>query len=101
MSKADLTLRYRLQVASRVAAAAVGGYVLASAVTAMLAALFPLPRAEAVLASTMLGFVWYSLAVITVFCVKTATRAWLAMALPAATAAVWCAWLLHASGLRP
>lgn len=94
MSAYDLSWRYRLQVASRVVAAAVGGYALASALTVLLALILPLPRAQAVLASTMLGFVWYTVAVIWVFTARSATRAWLLMVLPAAVLAVLCWWLL-------
>lgn len=101
MSKRALSLRYRLQVASRVVAAAVGGYALTSATIVLVALLLPLPRAQAVLASSMLGFVWYTLAVIAVFSVRTAVRAWLAIALPTAAIALACAWLLPAAGSGP
>ncbi|WP_338880755.1 iron transporter [Achromobacter veterisilvae] len=101
MSKRALSLRYRLQVASRVVAAAVGGYALTSATIVLVALLLPLPRAQAVLASSMLGFVWYTLAVIAVFSVRTAVRAWLAIALPTAAIALVCAWLLPAAGSGP
>ncbi|MEI2416851.1 DUF3649 domain-containing protein [Orrella sp. JC864] len=71
---------YRWQVFSRVLAAGLGGYAAASAATALLALLWPLPPAHAVLASTMLAFVWYAAAVIWVFSVRSAARAWLGMA---------------------
>ncbi|SSW67614.1 hypothetical protein AVE30378_02651 [Achromobacter veterisilvae] len=101
MSKRALSLTYRLQVASRVVAAAVGGYGLTSATIVLVALLLPLPRAQAVLASSMLGFVWYTLAVIAVFSVRTAVRAWLAIAPPTAAIALACAWLLPAAGSGP
>jgi len=94
MSAHDLSWRYRRQVASRVLAAAVGGYVLTSALTVLLALIWPLQRAQAVLASTMLGFVWYTLAVMWVFTTKSATRAWLGLMLPALVIALICAGLL-------
>lgn len=94
MSTANLSLQYRLQVASRVVAAVVGGYMLASALTVLSALVWPLPQAEAVLASMMLGFVWYTLAVMWVFSVKSATRAWLGMVLPTFIVAALCWWLL-------
>ncbi len=76
MSQHALSAAYRWQVASRVLAAALGGYAAAAAATVLLALVWPLPPAHAVLASTMLSFVWYTLAVIWVFSVRTATRGW-------------------------
>lgn len=97
MSAAGLSWRYRLQVAARVVAAAVGGYALASALTVLLALIWPLPRAQAVLASTMLGFVWYTIAVIWVFTARSVTRAWVGMMLPTVVIALLCWWLLPAA----
>ncbi len=94
-----LPARYRWQVFSRVIAAAIGGYALASALSALLALVWPLPRAEAVLASTMLGFVWYALAVMWVFSVRSATRAWAGMVLPTVVLALLCWWLLPAQAV--
>ncbi len=94
MSATNLSMRYRLYVASRVVAAVVGGYMLASAMTVLIALIWPLPQAEAVFASVMLGFVWYTLAVIWVFSVKSATRAWLCMVLPTSIVTALCWWLL-------
>ncbi len=93
------TARYRLQVASRVLVAAVGGYALASACTVLLALLWPIPRAQAVLASTMLSFVWYTAAVLWVFSVRSATRAWVSIVLATAVLSLLC-WLLL-PGARP
>lgn len=75
---------YRLQVLSRIVAATLGGYALASGAMVLLTLLWPLPKGQAVLASTMLSFVWYTLAVIWVFSTTSATRAWAGMVLPAA-----------------
>ena len=96
MSTSDLSWRYRLQVASRMVAAAIGGYALASAITVLLAIIWPLPRAQAVLASTMLGFVWYTVAVIWVFTARSHRRAWVGMVLPTVFIALLCWWLLPA-----
>lgn len=93
MSVSGLSRRYRWEVASRVVAAAIGGYALASAITVLLALIWPLPRAQAVLASTMLGFVWYTVAVIWVFTTRSHVRAWLGMVVPTAVIALLC-WLL-------
>lgn len=68
-------------VASRVCAAAIGGYVLASLATAAFSLLLPrlwsIPRAEAVLTATLLSFVLYTVVVIWVFTTRSAVRAWL------------------------
>jgi len=98
MSAHDLSWSYRLQVASRVVAAVVGAYALTSAITVLLALVWPLPRAQAVLASTMLGFIWFTVAVMWVFSTRSATRAWLGMTLPTLLIALLCTWLLPAGG---
>lgn len=83
---------YRWSVASRILAAVVGGYALASSVTVLLALVWPLPKAQALLAATMLSFALYAVIVIWVFTTRSATRAWLglitATALVAALAAL-------------
>ena len=88
---------YRWAVASRVLAAALGGYALASALTVLLALLWPLPKDQAVLADTMLSFIQYAAAVIWVFSVRSVTRAWLGMLIPTVLVAALC-WVLQAGG---
>ncbi|MES5322937.1 DUF3649 domain-containing protein [Alcaligenes nematophilus] len=95
-----LTSRYRLQVLSRIVAAAVGGYALAAAATVLLTLLWPLPKAQAVLAANMLSFVWYTIAVMWVFSTKSATRAWVGMVLPTALIALLSV-LLMPAGVLP
>jgi hypothetical protein len=95
--KGNPSVRYRLSVASRVLAAALGGYALASALSVLLALIWPLPQAQAVLASTMLSFALYAAAVIWVFSVRSVIRAWLGMLVPATLAGLVC-WLLMAGG---
>ncbi len=98
MSKTTtLTAAYRWSVASRVAAAALGGYALASAATVLLALLWPVPKAQGVLWATMLSFAVYTVAVIWVFCARSAMRAWGGMALGTAVCA-GLAWLLMLGG---
>lgn len=98
MSKTTtLTAAYRWSVASRVAAAALGGYALGSAATVLLALLWPVPKAQGVLWATMLSFAVYTAAVIWVFCARSATRAWIDMALGTAVCA-GLAWLLMLGG---
>lgn len=100
MSKTTtLAAAYRWSVASRVAAATLGGYGLASAATVLLALLWPVPRAQGVLWATMLSFAVYTVAVIWVFCTRSATRAWVGMAVGTAVCA-GLAWLLIL-GARP
>lgn len=74
--KLPITPAYRWAVASRVAAAALGGYALTSAATLLLALWWPAPRAQAVLWATMLSFTVYTVVVVWVFCTATARRAW-------------------------
>lgn len=66
----------RMDIVSRVAAAAVGGYALSSAAAVCLALLLPMLRSEAVLAGTMASFVVYVCAVLWVFAASSATHAW-------------------------
>lgn len=73
---APLKARPGLLLLSRAAAAILGGYALASAATIFLAAILPLPRAEAVLASTLLGFAIYTGAIIWVYAEHNIRRVW-------------------------
>lgn len=87
------SLRYRLAVASRAAAAIVGGYAL-SALSATAVALFlPLTRAEAVITGTLASFVVYTCAVMWVFAARDAWRAWAGLAAPSLVlaAVLWVA----------
>ncbi|MFY0475767.1 DUF3649 domain-containing protein [Achromobacter marplatensis] len=77
-------MRYRMAVFSRMAAAILGGYVLASAAAACLAVWLPMGRADAVTTAQMLSFVFYTCAVIWVFATRNAWRAWAGVLLPAA-----------------
>ncbi|WP_341644810.1 DUF3649 domain-containing protein [Thauera sp. SDU_THAU2] len=87
-----LPAAYRWSVASRVMAAALGGYALTFAATVLL---WPIPRAQAVLAATMLSFTLYTIAVIWVYSTRSAGRAWAGMLLGTALTA-GAAWLLMA-----
>ena len=73
------TTRHRARVASRVLAAALGGYAVMALATAVLALLLPRlggTRAEGVLTASMLSFVCYASAVMWAFATRSATRAW-------------------------
>ncbi|SDG35200.1 MULTISPECIES: DUF3649 domain-containing protein [unclassified Duganella] len=78
--------RYRWHVFSRVLAAALGGYVLTSLITVALAQLlsrtFGVLPAAAVLSATLLSFAVYTVIVCWIFSTRSATRAWLGVALP-------------------
>ena len=69
---------HRLAVFSRIVAAVLGGYALASACAAGLALLLALamPRSEAVLAATMSAWLAYALAIAWCFWARSAWRAW-------------------------
>lgn len=98
MSKdVSLALGYRLAVASRVMAAAIGGYALASAATVLLALAWPAPKAQAMLWASMLSFAIYSVVVIGVFMARSATRAWVGVVATTAVLAA-LAWLLKSGG---
>lgn len=80
-------------LASRIVAALVGGYALA-ALASVAAVALPISRSEAVLTGMLASFAVYAGAVVWVFAVRSAWRAWgglLVAALPLATAAgsVW------------
>jgi len=76
--------RHRWGVASRVLAAAVGGYAIAALATAGLALLLPrvmgMARVDAVLAATLSSFAVYAVAVLAAFTTRSAGRAWAALA---------------------
>lgn len=73
------SLRYRCGIVARSIAAIVGGYGLAASTTALLALLLPLSRGDAVITATLLSFIVYTCAVVWVFAVRTAWRAWLGL----------------------
>lgn len=92
------TARDRWLVASRVAAAVLGGYALTSAATLVVAQLLPLPRAQAVLAATMLSFAVYAAVVLWTFHAPSLKRLWSVIILGTA---LFCAisWGLEAGGV--
>lgn len=85
-------------VASRVGAAALGGYALAYASTACLTVLLPLPKTEAVLTAAMLSFLLYAGAIIWAFAAATPWRAWLGLLAPTAVLAAITAPFVYALG---
>ena len=83
-SKTSLPVAYRLAVTSRVLAAVVGGYLMASLAAICLALWMPTSRADAVITRMMSSFVFYLLAVLWCFACRTAWRAWFGVMLPSA-----------------
>ncbi|WP_431701846.1 DUF3649 domain-containing protein [Pseudomonas sp. BR20] len=86
-SKTSLRSSYRLAVTSRVLAAVVGGYLMASLASICLALWMPTSRADAVITGMMSSFVFYLLAVLWCFACRTAWRAWCGVMLPSAVLA--------------
>ncbi|MEX5218912.1 MAG: DUF3649 domain-containing protein [Nitrospiraceae bacterium] len=85
-------------VASRVAAAALGGYALTYAATACLTVLLPFSNTEAILTAAMFSFLLYTGAILWAFAASTAFRAWLGLLLPAAICAAITFPLAHTAG---
>lgn len=79
---AGLPVAYRLGVCSRIAAAALGGYALASLAGISLAALMPLARVEAMVVGMMVSFLVFVAAVLWCFACRSAWRAWWGLMLP-------------------
>ncbi len=73
---------------SRIAAAILGGYLLAAASSLLLARLLPLAPAEAVLAATLPSFAIYVGAVLWAFAVTDVGRVWRGLLQPALAMAV-------------
>lgn len=96
------TAAYRWSVASRVAAAAAGGYVLTGAfslfLSLFLSLVLSMHRDPAQLTASMLSFAVYVAAIIWVFSLSSAWRAWLAMLLPSLLLAGLSALLIYTRG---
>jgi hypothetical protein len=83
LPRGSAALKYRLGVASRAVAAIGGGYALSALVATVSAIYFPGTRAEAAIFGMLISFVIYTVAVMWVFAVRSALRAWLGLLLPA------------------
>lgn len=81
-SAGAVVAHYRWAVLSRILAAVVGGYALASIAAAGMAVWLPMTRVDAVVTASMLAFVVYALAVMWVFAARNTWRAWAGIALP-------------------
>ena len=76
--------RPRLALISRIVAALIGGYALASVFSIFLSFLLPSALPEAVLGATLFSFAIYTAAIIWVFAAASAVRAWLGLLIPGA-----------------
>jgi hypothetical protein len=83
----------RCATVARIAAAVLGGYALATALSVALAGLMPGQRADAVLAATLGSFAVYAAAALWAFAAGSARLAWLGLLLPTALGAA-VAWLV-------
>ncbi|MDM0019340.1 hypothetical protein [Variovorax saccharolyticus] len=87
-----------LPLLSRVLAAILGGYLLASAAAVFLAAVLPTGRAEGVLAGMQFSFAVYTGAVIWSFSPVALSRVWAGLLLPTGLLAA-SGWLLPRAGV--
>jgi len=78
----SLPVSYRLAVTSRVLAAVLGGYIVASLASVSLSMWVPMHRADAVVTGMMISFLAYLGAVIWCFACRSAARAWFGMLVP-------------------
>lgn len=86
--------RYRLNVASRVLAAALGGYALVSVCAMLMALLLPIGRAQAVMLASDMGFLAYLPLLFWVFHTRSTIRAWGWLLFWVATLSLLSWWLL-------
>lgn len=88
------TASYRLAIASRITAAILGGYALATLFSIALAGLPAVHRADSVLAALLLSFAIYTAAILWAFAARSAWFAWLGLLVPAVLSGVLI-WLLR------
>ena len=86
-------MRHRWSVAARVLAAALGGYLLTSALATLLALALPFERAQAVMAGSDIGVLFYLPALMWAFHARSAARAWAGLLLCTAAVSAVCWWL--------
>lgn len=94
------SLRYRLAIASRALAAIAGGYALAAGTNVALALALKNtgPKEDVIMLATMPSFLVWAGAVIWVFTVRTAGRAWAGVATPGVLLAAVIWWLRRGGG---
>lgn len=82
--RGEISLRWRLAVASRVLAAALGGYLVAALFSVCLAQWLPFTRAESVVLAMTVSFVAWLLVALWCFACRSAWQAWLGVLTPTA-----------------
>ncbi|WP_144107909.1 DUF3649 domain-containing protein [Paraburkholderia sp. BCC1886] len=99
MSTALTRRRNIVPLVSRIAAAVLGGYGLA-ALASVAALALPIDRTQAVVTGMLASFIVYACAVIWVFAVRSARRAWLGLLVAAVPLllAAWPVWTAAAGG---
>ena len=80
--RGEVSLRWRLAVASRVLAAAVGGYLVAALFSVCLAQWLPFTRAESVVLAMTVSFLAWLLIALWCFASRHAWQAWLGVVVP-------------------
>ncbi|MGX9462696.1 hypothetical protein ACWXWU_15905 [Shewanella sp. A14] len=83
----------RFALISRIMAAIIGGYILTNLLAILLSYLLPMPQSERVLTAMLVSFVIYTAVILWVFTTKTATKAWIGIAIPSLISAA-CALML-------
>jgi hypothetical protein len=93
-----LTAQYRWSVASRLLAAALGGYVVVTLLHLAFLAVLPWDYYKSLLFASQTGYLYYTGVIIRCFAARTARRAWLGLAVVALPLVLIDAWyLLHRS----
>ena len=82
------------QIAARVFAAVVLGYLVTNTSAVLLGFLLPLPKIDAVITASLLSFAIYTALILWIFTVKTLRRVWLGLGL-ASVVTGGGAWLLY------
>lgn len=81
--------KYRWMVFIRMITAFVGGYILTAYITRVLTQLVPLARAEAVVLSALLSYIWFCLIIVWVFAVNSTAKACWSVVVAIACFAGW------------
>lgn len=85
---------HRLGIALRAIAAVIGGYALASLVSALAALTLPLPREEAILAGSLVALAVYPAVAVWCFAASGLGRVWIGLGVPGGLLAL-AVWLLR------
>ncbi len=80
--QSNIDNRYRWQIALRVLIAIPGGYALANITAILFSYLLPMPKSDAVMTGILLSFAIYTGAIMWVFAVRSAHKAWLGLVAP-------------------